>query len=184
MSTLKQRFALLAKERPEISQANLARATGAKPPSVNAWFSGDTKTMKADTAAKAAAVYGCNALWLATGAGPMWPGEAGPQATRPAAPAPAKSHDPIPNRFTTSAAERSVSRSLEQHHDRNDSEGEDHRSPVQSVWVLPAVTAGGYRLTSGRGIRVPRPSFLQLTKPTPPLWAVIYCLLEGGLRSL
>lgn len=78
MSTLKQRFAQLAKERPEITQADLARATGAKPPSVNAWFSGETKTMKGATAAKAAQVYGCNVLWLSDGIGPMWP-SAGPK---------------------------------------------------------------------------------------------------------
>ena len=45
MTTLKQRFAELSALRPEISQADLARATGAKPPSVNAWFSGDTKSV-------------------------------------------------------------------------------------------------------------------------------------------
>lgn len=72
MTTLKQRFALLAKEKPEISQADLARATGAKPPSVNAWFSGETKTMKAGTAAKAAQLYGCNTLWLSDGIGEIW----------------------------------------------------------------------------------------------------------------
>lgn len=73
MSTLQQRFAKLAADRPDISQADLARATGAKPPSVNAWFSGETKTMKAVTAAKAAQLYGCNTLWLSDGQGPMWP---------------------------------------------------------------------------------------------------------------
>lgn len=73
MTTLQQRFAQLARERPDISQADLARATGAKPPSVNAWFSGETKTMKATTAAKAAELYGCNTLWLSDGQGPMWP---------------------------------------------------------------------------------------------------------------
>lgn len=72
MTTLKQRFAALATARPDISQADLARATGAKPPSVNAWFSGDTKSMKGETAAKAAALYGCSAIWLATGVGPMY----------------------------------------------------------------------------------------------------------------
>lgn len=70
MSTLKQRFAELLLEKPEISQAEIARATGAKPPSVSAWFSGDTKTMKLVTATKAASLYGVNALWLATGDGP------------------------------------------------------------------------------------------------------------------
>lgn len=73
MTTLKQRFAELARLKPEISQADLARATGAKPPSVNAWFTGETKSMKAFTAARAAAVYGVDANWLATGEGEMTP---------------------------------------------------------------------------------------------------------------
>lgn len=72
-TTLKQRFAELAIRRPEISQADLARATGAKPPSVNAWFTGDTKSMKADTAAKVAALYNVNPVWLATGEGEIEP---------------------------------------------------------------------------------------------------------------
>lgn len=71
MSTLKQRFAKLAELHPEITQADLARATGAKPPSVNAWFSGETKSMKAATAAKAALLYECSPHWLATGEGAM-----------------------------------------------------------------------------------------------------------------
>lgn len=73
MSTLKQRFAKLAELHPAITQADLARATGAKPPSVNAWFSGETKSMKAATAAKAALIYGCSPHWLATGEGEMQP---------------------------------------------------------------------------------------------------------------
>lgn len=73
MSTLKQRFARLAELHPSISQADLVRATGAKAPSVSAWFSGETKSMKAATAAKAAQLYGCNPHWLATGEGEMAP---------------------------------------------------------------------------------------------------------------
>lgn len=73
MSTLKQRFARLAELYPNISQADLVRATGAKAPSVSAWFSGETKSMKAATAAKAAQLYGCNPHWLATGEGEMVP---------------------------------------------------------------------------------------------------------------
>lgn len=69
MSTLKQRFAELQAGKPEITQADLSRATGAKPPSVNAWFTGETKSMKPGTAAKAAALYGVDPLWLATGEG-------------------------------------------------------------------------------------------------------------------
>lgn len=73
MSTLADRFAALSAAKPLITQADLARATGAKPPSVSAWFSGETKSMKADTAAKAAQLYGCNPMWLSTGIGPVWP---------------------------------------------------------------------------------------------------------------
>lgn len=81
MNTLKQRFALLEEAKPHITQADLARATGAKPPSVSAWFSGDTKSMKGPTAARAAALYGCNVAWLATGQGPIWQTEGGSHAT-------------------------------------------------------------------------------------------------------
>lgn len=95
MTTLQQRFRMLARERPDISQADLARATGAKPPSVNAWFSGETKTMKAVTAAKAAELYGCNTLWLSDGVGPMWPSTHAaatpPGSPRPVADAPVES---------------------------------------------------------------------------------------------
>lgn len=87
MSTLKQRFAMLRTERPDITQADLARATGAKPPSVNAWFSGETKSMKGSTAAKAAQLYGCNPLWLSDGEGAMWPG--GSRVSSAGAPTPA-----------------------------------------------------------------------------------------------
>lgn len=68
-----QRFAKLKELRPDISKADLARATGAKPPSVGAWFDGGTLSMKGETAAKAAALYGVTAHWLATGEGPMYP---------------------------------------------------------------------------------------------------------------
>jgi hypothetical protein len=73
MSTLKQRFAKLEEFRPEVSQADLARAAGVKAPSVNGWFSGATKSMKAATASKVAALYGISAHWLATGEGEMIP---------------------------------------------------------------------------------------------------------------
>lgn len=73
MTTLKQRFALLGDLRPDIKKADLARATGAKAPSVGAWFSGETKSMQASTATKVAALYGVSAHWLATGEGEMQP---------------------------------------------------------------------------------------------------------------
>lgn len=72
MTTLKQRFAELQAARPDITQADLSRETGAKPPSVNAWFTGDTKTMKIETAESAAKLYGVASLWLATGKGPKY----------------------------------------------------------------------------------------------------------------
>lgn len=71
MSTLKERFEELSRLRPDVTQADLARAIGVKPPSVNAWFKGKTQTLKADTAAQAAAVYGVDPHWLATGKGQM-----------------------------------------------------------------------------------------------------------------
>lgn len=76
MSTLKERFALLEASRPEITQADLARATGAKPASVNAWFSGETKSLSAEMAIVVAEIYGCNLKWLVTGVGPVWPAKA------------------------------------------------------------------------------------------------------------
>lgn len=69
MSTLKQRFIEISAEKPGISQAEVARATGTKPPSVSGWFSGKTKTMKFETAVRAASLYGVSALWLAKGEG-------------------------------------------------------------------------------------------------------------------
>lgn len=72
MSSLQQRSAMLEKTKPHITQADLARATKMRPLSVHAWFSGMTKSMKAATAARAAAPYCCNATWEATRLGPIW----------------------------------------------------------------------------------------------------------------
>lgn len=73
MKTLKERFAILADMRPEISQADVARAAGVKPPSANGWFTGASKSMKAAPATAVAALYGVDAHWLATGEGAMRP---------------------------------------------------------------------------------------------------------------
>lgn len=70
-TTLQERFALLRAKRPDITNADLARLTGARPPSVGDWFNGDTKSLKAETAARAAMAYGVNPVWLSTGIGPM-----------------------------------------------------------------------------------------------------------------
>lgn len=73
MTTLKQRFQVLKQAMPEIKPAALARATGKSAASVSDWFSGKTHSLQADSAAKVALVYGCNALWLSTGEGEAWP---------------------------------------------------------------------------------------------------------------
>lgn len=69
MSTLKQRFELLRALRPDITNAELARAAGVKPPSVTDWFSGKTKSLKGTPAAKVASLYGADVVWLSTGEG-------------------------------------------------------------------------------------------------------------------
>lgn len=60
-----------AMERSGISQAELARACGVKPPSVNGWLSGKSKYLRGENLLKAAAVLGVSQQWLATGEGPM-----------------------------------------------------------------------------------------------------------------
>jgi transcriptional regulator with XRE-family HTH domain len=46
------------------TQADLVRATGKKPPSVNGWLTGETKMMEADSSARVCAYLRINALWL------------------------------------------------------------------------------------------------------------------------
>lgn len=69
MGTLAQRL----KERTAelgVTQAQLARATGAKEPSVHKWFSGATKNLKGKNLVKAAEFLGVSEAWLADGVGP------------------------------------------------------------------------------------------------------------------
>lgn len=56
---------------PGKSQAELARACGIKQPSVNAWLTGKTKRITGKNLLRAAAYFGVNAEWLATGNGPI-----------------------------------------------------------------------------------------------------------------
>lgn len=72
MSTLAERVAL-AMRKSGVSQAELARAVGIKPPSVNNWLSGATKELKGNSTTRAARAMGVSAHWLATGKGPMSP---------------------------------------------------------------------------------------------------------------
>jgi phage repressor protein C with HTH and peptisase S24 domain len=70
MSTLAERMAL-AMQRSGITQAQLARAAGVKPPSVNNWLSGATKELKGNSAVRAARAMNVSSHWLTTGRGPI-----------------------------------------------------------------------------------------------------------------
>lgn len=71
MSTLQERIKKLLAGPPKISQAALARACGIKPPSVNDWVSGKTKSIEGENLLRAAAFLKVSPLWLATGRGAM-----------------------------------------------------------------------------------------------------------------
>tara|TARA_A100000171_G_C2122760_1_gene141721 strand:+ start:1040 stop:1471 length:432 start_codon:yes stop_codon:yes gene_type:complete len=69
MGTLADRLRERTKELG-VSQADLARATGAKSPSVNKWFSGQTQNLKGKNLVKAAEFLRVSEAWLADGVGP------------------------------------------------------------------------------------------------------------------
>ena len=73
MSTLADRLTL-AMEKSGLSQAELARACGVKPPSVSGWLSGKSKFLRGENLLKAAAALRVSQSWLATGEGSMEPG--------------------------------------------------------------------------------------------------------------
>ncbi len=52
-----------------MTAADLARACDVRPPSVSAWLSGDTKSLRAEVLLKASRALGVSPEWLATGAG-------------------------------------------------------------------------------------------------------------------
>lgn len=64
-----------AMERSGLSQADLARACGVKPPSVHGWLSGKSKFLRGENLLKAAAALDVNQQWLAMGIGPMADGD-------------------------------------------------------------------------------------------------------------
>ncbi|MDP9992005.1 phage repressor protein C with HTH and peptisase S24 domain [Variovorax boronicumulans] len=70
-STLAERMRLALAGPPKITQKALAEACGIKPPSVNGWVSGESKTIEGANLLKAAAFLGVSAKWLAEGIGPM-----------------------------------------------------------------------------------------------------------------
>ncbi|WP_407058829.1 S24 family peptidase [Ralstonia syzygii subsp. celebesensis] len=63
----------LAMREAGVSQADLARACGVKPPSVNGWLSGKSKFLRGENLLAAAKALNVSQAWLATGKGPMHP---------------------------------------------------------------------------------------------------------------
>lgn len=53
-----------------VSQAELARACGVKPPSIHGWLSGKSKFLRGENLLSAARALGVEQQWLATGIGP------------------------------------------------------------------------------------------------------------------
>lgn len=77
--SLKERVHQCERRRPGITRAEVARRVGIAPPSVTAWFTGDTKTLKLKPACRAAKIWGCDPLWLGEGEGlPQWTDEPAP----------------------------------------------------------------------------------------------------------
>jgi phage repressor protein C with HTH and peptisase S24 domain len=66
-----------------ISQTELARACGVKPPSIHGWLTGKAKFLRGENLLLAARALGVSQDWLATGKGEMHqPAEIAPQPTR------------------------------------------------------------------------------------------------------
>lgn len=70
MHSLKDRLAA-AFDPSKHTQAELSRAAKVSTASVSDWFSGETKTLKAEPLLRAAAYLGVSPFWLALGEGPM-----------------------------------------------------------------------------------------------------------------
>lgn len=68
MSTLAERITIALSE-TDLTQADLARACGIKPPSVWAWFNGDTKNLKGKNLVIVARLLNVSESWLASGIG-------------------------------------------------------------------------------------------------------------------
>lgn len=91
MTTLSERMKE-ALEGSGASPADLARACQVKPPSVSNWLSGETKSLKASTAIRAAEFLGVSQLWLTEGRGPKLPAAVG----RQSAPQAREDDGPVP----------------------------------------------------------------------------------------
>ena len=73
MSTLRARIEEAMRRRPDLSQADIARACGVKTPSVSDWLNGKTKSLRPEVSRRGSILFGCDQNWLATGVGtPNW----------------------------------------------------------------------------------------------------------------
>jgi len=70
MTTLADRIKMAMAE-SGVSQAELARACGVKPPSIHGWLSGKSKFLRGENLLLAARRLGVSQDWLATGKGEM-----------------------------------------------------------------------------------------------------------------
>ena len=61
----------LARERAKLTQKELADRVGIRPQAVSQWESGDTKSLRGPSLARAADALGVNPIWLSDGDGPM-----------------------------------------------------------------------------------------------------------------
>jgi len=82
MSTLAERLATAMKN-ANISQAELARLCGVRPPSVHGWLNGKSKFLRGENLLKAAAALRVSEDWLATGQGSPSRDEQQPTYVRP-----------------------------------------------------------------------------------------------------
>lgn len=93
MNTLAERLQIALNNKDGATKADLARACGIKPPSVNDWFSGKTKSLRDVSLVRAANFLGVTKEWLAEGKGPKridspgleYAGKANPSALLPVA---------------------------------------------------------------------------------------------------
>lgn len=74
MSTLAERVKAQM-EAKQLSNKELAIAAGVRPPTAHNWGSGKTKAIKGEPLLRAAAAFGVNPHWLATGRGPKYPAD-------------------------------------------------------------------------------------------------------------
>lgn len=70
---LAKRLKLALESKQGATQLGLAKACGVKPPSVNGWFTEQTKSISAANAVRAARYLGVTVAWLVLAEEPMYP---------------------------------------------------------------------------------------------------------------